>query len=1557
MGLVLPGANDPDEFWRLLNQDRNVFAEPETFDLSHWYSADPDAEDKTYARVAGFLRGFRPNPVLADELARGRWNGSGHDPAVLLRHCLLQARQGVRHADTDRCGCYLVIGSNRALEDAILAEAVRRNGGSPDTADRYYPHAAPPPRAAFPDRVVRDAFTGLLPADTDWLAPDTACSSSLYAIDLGVKSLLAGDCDIAFCGGGNTAARTGAALFAKNKGLSRTGQVRAFDAAADGVLFSEGAAVVALKRMDRALADGDEILGVLAGFGGATDGQGSLMAPDPIGQKLAISRARRVNRTDAATVDWIVGHGTGTPVGDLSELRTIADLAGPEGQLCSSNKSLVGHPAWAAGAVSVIHALLALRHETIPAQRYFDSLPPDVPADRITVPTSDTPWPRTTTGVRTVGVSAFGFGGTNAHLLLRDHLPSESLPAAGHLRDDAEGEMALVGWSVHLPGTPDRDQVRRWLCTGDGAPPRSFGETYPLPPIRELRMPPVAARTVDRTHLMAIAAATGLIAEHGALWDEYRETTGVITAHMGPNRALIEYTIRTGADELTAAVADDPAVIRSLERELTALRTRLPAANVDSMPSITPNAISGLLANRLRLNGIGMALDSGRASTQAALHVAGRYLDSGELDIALVLAVNGNTTPTMAAITGLPRHRLAEGAVLLALTRPALAAEHDWPVLARIRASAASHADPGDQAPHVGWGEDDEPTYLAADGALALLRGLLTAEAEVELANPDPGPRVRFRPATVPRKAPQAPVPERTDRSTIVLRRRNAIPLAGPAGASVPAVPHGAVLLVESKQLAVVLADTARRAGATLLCAESDDADALDSLKDSATLHIRVVASARTGTARWPAPPSERMLRLREWTVRACRRLADRLAQGSVAALLLDPVAGSAVHPHLTLITGFLRGLAHHVRCPVVTVVTDAAPDVGLDQLAVECAAQRDRTVVLYRRGLRYVEQVCAAPVPAARTGRTPLVGDDAVVVATVGGRGITSEAVTALAEQARVKVWLLGPTPMAATSLGGIPDTLPNLPQSEVNAARTQFITAERAKDRQARVADLNRRFDELLRMRETAATLRRLRELCGADRVHYLVCDVTNAEQTSRAARTISDRDGRVDLLLHSAGRPGSTTVDTTTPTHARTVGDPRIVGYHNLKAAFADPAPRRWCNVTDDAAADEYLAAAARYARLTGSDEFTLAWGLSAPRGTDNAAAVASLLDELRAPRLPDPVVLVGADVEQSPHPPGTADGADTGSAATPTPPLLGEPDHQERDTAVWSWRPDPRRDGYLREHLVEGRPVLPSLIMVAMAAEAAARLVPDQTVTGFRDVRIEEACYADPDSAVPTCCRIKAHRHSPQRVRVVVSSDVVAPGGRVLRRDRVHCVTDVLLGEPPDPVTWHGNAGPFATGLTQDAYTRPDGTVVRLSGVWDTLSGITVDDKGAHARWFPRFGATDAVFETLRIPALLLDSLGRVMVRNSPEVVLTAVPTGVDRIDLFWAGSDGELARRNPLGVDLYYDAGQDQLCAVGSDGELLVRTGGMKLHVMQRLPVAVDHPVWRPDTPPADGDGG
>ncbi|MFF4616168.1 SDR family oxidoreductase [Nonomuraea jabiensis] len=675
MGLVVPGAGDPDAFWRLLDEGADLFVDvpPDRWPVASFHDDDPRAPDKTYQRRSGFITGFTPHPALAAEHP-----DAGLDHTTLwLRHSVHQALEGVTRRDSDRftaCFGYTPDGSQH-LQEAL----VDRELGGPGVL----PHGDAARSRPFPHRVGAGAIDGLLPADTRLLMVDTACSSSLYAIDLGLRDLLADRAEIAVCGGAFALAPGGSVLFSKLHGLSRGGEVRALDRDADGVLFSDGAGVVVLKRLSRALADGDTVHGLVAGVGLSADGKGkAIYAPSSAGQELAIARAFEKSGVAAGEVDWVIAHATGTPAGDEAEFLSLrAAYAGTRPVRVTSNKSLIGHTGWAAGVVSVIHALLGLRHGVIPAQHRFSAAPDAFGLDscNLSVPTRPVPWPPRPDGPRTAAVSGFGFGGTNAHLLVQEYRPGRPARAGYGARN---GEpMVIVGWSAHVPGAEDNEQVGAW-ARGRHLLPDSFGDGYPHPPFARLRLPASTIRATDRTQLMIIECMQRLEPRIREFCARHSRTTGVVVGHTGPTRNAVLYAVRAYLDELDHLAQERAGELRERVTGLIA------KPDEDSFPGEMPNVIAARLCGYFDLRGLNIAVDGGAASLADAFDLAGRYLDFGDVDVALVAGSNGNSLASWGELLG--GGPIGEGTFLFALTRKSLALAEGLPVLAEVSVEAAA---------------------------------------------------------------------------------------------------------------------------------------------------------------------------------------------------------------------------------------------------------------------------------------------------------------------------------------------------------------------------------------------------------------------------------------------------------------------------------------------------------------------------------------------------------------------------------------------------------------------------------------------------------------------------------------------------------------------------------------------------------------------------------------------------------------------------------------------------------------------------------------------------
>ncbi|MFI9005837.1 beta-ketoacyl synthase N-terminal-like domain-containing protein [Actinosynnema sp. NPDC053489] len=742
MGVVAPGVDGPHDLWELLLDGAPVFGRDEdrcpaaSFGAEH---LDPPAEDTSDHLVAGWIGappGTAPGPAHVEE-----W----------LRRA---ARQALRGPVLPEGGRFLTVTGficegDQRLDEALVVEQARdllAVAGLPgDTVAARYPYAGSLDER-LPYRCAQRALSGLLPGTVTHLGVDTACSSALYAIELGARAVRSGSCDVALCGGVYAITPRYQVLFSAMKGLSPTARLRALGPGADGTLFSDAAAVVALKRHDLALADGDHVFGVLRGIGLSSNGRGKAAnASDPRWQRAAVERALGAAGCSISDVDWAVAHATGTAAGDRAELdaleRCVAESAHPEGPglRVTANKHLVGHTGPAAGALSLQHALLGLEHDLIPGLR-GDSLYPEPPGgtgeravDRppsrkgLVIPADHLAWPAEPGHRRTAAVLAFGFGGTNACLLVSDPPPApradKTTRATARGTASTGAPVAVTRWATVLPDQPGAAVVNAWLAgLSHQPPPARFGPDRPVP--ITLALPGPARRAADLSQVLTAACAEALV---GDVPRDVLDETALVLAMPGPTRASVEHALRCYSRDLVVNGARTPSPPTDALRALVAdVRERTAPTSAFSVTGMMANVSAGRASNHIDSHGPNVRVECGLDSALAALHVAHGYVADGVAPAALVIGIPAAAGTPVARALGAPVGS-ADGAFGIALMRPDVAREQGREVLALLGAPegpGTASPDPGDEplpAPYVMAQE----RYPGCAAILTLLQSLV----------------------------------------------------------------------------------------------------------------------------------------------------------------------------------------------------------------------------------------------------------------------------------------------------------------------------------------------------------------------------------------------------------------------------------------------------------------------------------------------------------------------------------------------------------------------------------------------------------------------------------------------------------------------------------------------------------------------------------------------------------------------------------------------------------------------------------------------------------------
>ncbi len=287
----------------------------------------------------------------------------------------------------------------------------------------------------------------------------SACSTSLLAIAQAVEAIRSGQCDVAIAGGSSvTAPIYSGHLYQEGSIMSPDGHCRPFDAQAKGTVFSDGCGVILLKSLDEAKKDGDHIYGVVKGVGINNDGgdKGSFTAPSVDGQSGAISRALDDANISASDIGYIETHGTATPIGDPIEIEGLQDAFGEQSQkgYCAigSIKSNMGHLTAAAGVAGFIKTILSLNHHQIPPSLGYENPNPSIDFENSPFYVNNVLRDWETEKIRRAGISSFGVGGTNVHIIVEEFETKEK-------SESDSKPLQLLTWSAKTDNSLDGYKV------------------------------------------------------------------------------------------------------------------------------------------------------------------------------------------------------------------------------------------------------------------------------------------------------------------------------------------------------------------------------------------------------------------------------------------------------------------------------------------------------------------------------------------------------------------------------------------------------------------------------------------------------------------------------------------------------------------------------------------------------------------------------------------------------------------------------------------------------------------------------------------------------------------------------------------------------------------------------------------------------------------------------------------------------------------------------------------------------------------------------------------
>lgn len=693
LGLTVPGAANVEQFWQAVLAGERFFGPPRPEDFGaepeRFLEAGPPAPDKVYSLSGAFNRAA-PSPALRNIVAgwdkssrylmEAAWESlrltkageispllAGHDPNRIG----LIAGQVILPTSETAQGILATVG--RAWSAELGLEPSGEEAPALDELDEAGLSASVFETVGASARKVAGALGFGGPAFT----VDAACASSLYALKLAALELYEGRVTAALVGGVAAPDRLFTQMgFCQLRALSPSGLASPFDQLADGLVVGEGAGLLLLKSLDRALADGDRPLAVIRGVGLSNDQGGGLLAPEKEGQLRAMRRAWRAGGLDGlppgeAGVGLVEAHGTGTPVGDEVELSALrefwkADAQPSPGPVIGSVKGNIGHLLSAAGALGLIKAVLALNRKLLPPSGGFNNLSQALELGCFRILKTALAWPPPPSGLRRALVNAFGFGGANAQVILEEF---------------REGRERARRAAARKAGPRPKKDRARLVVAGIsmiGGPAEGNPEKIILD-ARAYRTSPKELRAMLPQQALFLRAGHDLWHQLNLAESTFNPERLGLVAGVDLDPRASEYILRwRWAEPVFKRLAAENSL--PLE-DLAAFKDSLiPALDADGTVGALGSIVASRLAKFLKIGGPAFTLSSGRDSGLTALRAAAGLLTEDVLDLVMVGAVEA--PGSLRLNLGPSEKPRFFGAGILALTTAEMAETWNLPVWA-----------------------------------------------------------------------------------------------------------------------------------------------------------------------------------------------------------------------------------------------------------------------------------------------------------------------------------------------------------------------------------------------------------------------------------------------------------------------------------------------------------------------------------------------------------------------------------------------------------------------------------------------------------------------------------------------------------------------------------------------------------------------------------------------------------------------------------------------------------------------------------------------------------
>lgn len=1570
VGCVLPGAYDPEQYWsNILNGVSGIsnLADVDPAAARDFLAGDEGSQirvipDKTYTLLHGGIVNVPYNGALLSPAYSKEQFGLLTNGQKLLALAVAQSLSSLKVQVSGSTRVQCILGAtgdgSKEYDDALFVESLQTLLGTLDEPESL--------RRAFADtleeisgyekrdlqeltqhKTYASVIERLLGSRIPTYVIDTACSSSLYSTYLGVKSLQDGECDVVLAGGVFAPGPANNTLFAQFKGLAQR-ESRPFDASADGVVFGDGAGIVILKRLPDALNEGDRILAVIRGIGLSSDGRSpSINVPQVKGQGMAIKHAYENSGIDIETVQYVEAHATATIVGDAVEFAALKEVMkrspqSPRIEL-GSVKALVGHTGWAAGVASLIKICKAFEAKVVPRQFNYISPSPeiDLAHSQFTITETSHPWPENVAPYpRRAAINGFGFGGTNAHVILEDFADAYHRNLCTDLKSGEAGpmELAVISIGSLFPGaggsmTPEPSSELRFRR-----------ESLRLP-AKKMLLPDVTDH-MDASQYLAALAAEKAFETMPEGWARFKDAMGVVLGLESKTERGMRANERIFVDRLRRQVLgvrengklsnDD--LNRILHKLVECIRARNVPSGPYTLPGLMPNVTAGRIANMFDLNGPNIVVNMGEDSLPQSLFVARQLLAHDDCKIVLAGGINANAGSHGGE---------AEAVFLLALTTLETARREGLPVLSTLslfEPAGRNHIDAEDEE-EVSEGN---PTldYRGAQGAPEILRAIRTTrEKSLRVVfkqrgnGPLAGRRLVFDPPASPRKQSSTQVPRAyayvqgtpiryyTPQLTPTKAVGVAKILRGQRILFLTDQPDRWLALESSGALApfeyhVICPPGAQLANSLSVDLTSEEA-IQRSLRDLAKIEFDTLIAIKTLDDHTQETlllnNSESELIWLELLFAVCRQSYERLQSKNIPIIAVSQGAykNGQFDPYTGLVAGFMKSLSRELGGPICRAINTDEVNLyqTLRQVEIDLGHPGTEVEVCYIEGARSIFTL--APVESLTKDDQPFLDSNSVVIATGGARGVTAVLVEELLRRFGCRVIALGRTdPFSA------PETVLSMDEQAFKEYEPQFYKDELARNKAHKITELKREYLAQRAANEVYQVTKRLQSISG--KYEYQSVDITSEKAIDQVVEAAYRKYGRVDLVMHGAGIQVSTALSKKSLSDFRKIIATKLGGlshlykacemyrkgkrihFHILTSVFSymgnDGQP-------DYGAANEAMnrIVACMDSPDKGTYWSSMAWlgwaGIGMTRGSEFAALAAArrlrgvtkqegqqiFADMMRGtPTTPINILLADGEIDYykvaiRTSPPKVL-------PPVPSPANIKQGFHvMERDISIES-------APYLVNHLVDGVPTVPGALIIDFVGEAAYQLCPDLKIIAFEDAFFRKfiKVYQNRKMRIRIEARIVSEDDRETVVKISVLSDFVHASGVTLQKDILQHESLVRMSAIPLPVPKLLNLNGVEGRRSVDPYPI-EGSPICLSGPFDAMKNLIIGGDRRRADFkFDDLNHSNSESRSMLSKVVLMDSLMRfgVIQTATDNTLPVFVPEACDVMKVYFdfAGFD-------------------------------------------------------------------